>query len=122
VVDAFEAFNELFDEMPQSEASFNLAKEGAMQAIETNRTQKTAIFNAWRNAQKMEIDYDINKVLYDSYKKFTLEDVVAFNQKYVKDKKKIYMISAKESDMNFDELQEKFGKVTKLTLEDIFGY
>jgi len=122
VVDAFEAFNELFNEMPQSEAAFTLAKEGAMQAIETNRTQKTAIFNAWRAAQKMEIDYDINKVLYEAYKKFTLEDVVAFNHKYVKDKKKIYMISAKESDMNFEELEAKFGHVKKLTLEDIFGY
>ncbi|MCL2247210.1 MAG: insulinase family protein [Lentimicrobiaceae bacterium] len=122
VIDAFEAFNELFNEMPQSEAAFNLAKEGIMQAIETNRTQKTAIFNAWRNAQKMEIDYDINKVLYNAYKKFTLADVVNFNHKYVKNKKKIYMIAAKESDMDFNELQEKFGTVTKLTLEDIFGY
>jgi len=122
VVDAFEAFNELFNEMPQSEASFTLAKEGAKQAIETNRTQKTAIFNAWRNAQKMGIDYDINKVLYEAYEKFTLDDVVAFNNKYVKDKKKIYMIAAKEGDMNFEELESKFGKIKKLTLVDIFGY
>jgi predicted Zn-dependent peptidase len=122
VIDAFVAFNELFNEMPQSEAAFTLAKEGAMQAIETNRTQKTAIFNAWRAAQKMGIDYDINKVLYDAYRNFTLKDVVKFNNQYVKNKKKIYMIAAKESDMNFEELQEKFGAVKKLTLEDIFGY
>jgi predicted Zn-dependent peptidase len=122
VVDAFDAFNELFNDMPQSEAAFNLAKEGAMQAIETNRTQKTAIFNAWRTAQKMGIDYDISKVLYNEYKNFTLDDVVKFNHQYIKDKKKIYMISAKESDINFEELQEKFGPVKKLTLEDIFGY
>ncbi|MDR2971372.1 MAG: insulinase family protein [Bacteroidales bacterium] len=122
VADAFDAFNELFNDMPQSEAAFNLAKEGAMQAIETNRIQKTAIFNAWRTAQKMGIDYDINKVLYDEYKNFTLDDVVKFNHQFIKDKKKIYMISAKESDMNFEEIETKFGPVKKLTLEDIFGY
>jgi predicted Zn-dependent peptidase len=122
VVDAFEAFNELFNDIPQSEASFKLAKEGALQNIETNRTQKTAIFNAWRTAQKMGIDYDINKVLYNEYKNFTLDDIVKFNHKYIKDRKKVYMISAKESDMNFEELQEKFGPVKKLTLFDIFGY
>jgi predicted Zn-dependent peptidase len=122
VVDAFEAFNELFNDIPRSEAAFTLAKEGALQAIEANRTQKTAIFNTWRTAQKMGIDYDINKVLYDAYKNFTLDDVVKFNHQYIKDKKKIYMISAKESDMNFEELENKFGKVTQLTLEDIFGY
>jgi len=122
VVDAFDAFNELFNDMPRSEAAFNLAKDAALQAIETNRTQKTAIFNAWRAAQKMGIDFDINKVLYDAYKKFTLNDVVKFNHQYIKDKKKIYMISAKESDINFEELQKRFGPVKKLTLEDIFGY
>ncbi|MCL2434515.1 MAG: insulinase family protein [Lentimicrobiaceae bacterium] len=122
VTDAFEAFNELFNDMPQSEAAFTLAKEGALQAIETNRIQKTAIFNAWRNAQRMGIDYDINKVLYESYKTFTLDDVVKFNHNHVKDRKKVYMIAAKEGDMNFEELQKKFGPVQKLTLENIFGY
>ena len=122
VSDAFEAFNELFNDMPRSEAAFTLAKDAAIQSIETNRIQKTAIFSAWRNAQKMGIDYDINKTFYDAYKKFTLDDVVGFNKKYIKDKKKVYMIAAKESDMNFNELEEKFGKVKKLTLEDIFGY
>jgi len=122
VVDAFVAFNELFDDMPRSEAAFNLAKEGALQAIQTNRIQKAGIFNAWRNAQRMGIDYDINKVLYEAYKTFTLDDVVKFNHKHIKDRKKVYMIAAKEDDMDFKELQEKFGTVKKLTLEDIFGY
>ena len=122
VIDAFDAFNELFDEMPQSDAAFNLAKEGAMQAIETNRTQKTAIFNAWRAAQKMGIDYDMSKVLYEAYRNFTLDDVVKFNNQFVKGKKKVYMIAAKESDMNFKEIETKFGPIKKLTLEDIFGY
>jgi predicted Zn-dependent peptidase len=122
VADAFEAFNELFNDMPRSEASFTLAKDAALQAIETNRAQKTAIFTAWRNAQKMGIDYDINKTLYDAYKHFSLDDVVKFNNQYIKDKQKVYMISAKESDMNFEELQHKFGPVKKLTLDDIFGY
>ncbi|MCL1849890.1 MAG: hypothetical protein FWF70_00515, partial [Bacteroidetes bacterium] len=92
------------------------------QAIETNRIQKTAIFNAWRAAQKMGIDYDINKILYSAYKNFTLDDVIKFNHQYIKDKKKVYMISAKESDINFKELEEKFGSVKKVTLEEIFGY
>jgi len=60
--------------------------------------------------------------LYEAYKTFTLEDAVKFNHTHIKDRKKVYMISAKESDMNFEELQEKFGPVKKLTLEDIFGY
>ena len=122
VIDAFEAFNELFDDMPRSENAFTLAKDAALQSIETNRIQKTAIFSAWRNAQKMGIDYDINKTLYEAYKTFTLDDVVKFNNQYIKDKKKLYMISAKESDIDFEEIEAKFGSVKKLTLEDIFGY
>jgi predicted Zn-dependent peptidase len=122
VVDAFEAFNDLFNDMPRSDAAFTLAKDAALQTIETNRTQKTAIFNAWQNAKKMGIDFDINKVLYEAYKTFTLDDVVKFNHQNIKGKKKVYMVAAKESDINFEELGMKFGSVKKLTLEDIFGY
>jgi hypothetical protein len=70
----------------------------------------------------MGIDYDMNKVLYNAYKEFTIDHVVKFNHQYIQGKKKIYMISAKESDMNFEELEQKFGPVKKLTLEDVFGY
>lgn len=122
VIDAFTAFNELFNEMPQSQGAFDLAKEGALSSISTNRITKTAIFSFYRNAVKMGIDYDYRKPLYEKLKTFTMNDIVAFNNQFIKNQKKIYMILAKEDDMDFATLEKKFGKIKKLTLEDIFGY
>lgn len=122
VIDAFTAFNELFNEMPQSQNAFDLAKDGALSSISTNRITKAAIFAFYRSTQKMGIDYDYRKNMYEQLQKFTLADIVAFNNQFIKNQKKTYMILAKEPDMNFPVLEQKFGKVKKLTLEEIFGF
>jgi hypothetical protein len=70
----------------------------------------------------MGITYDYRKDMYEKLQKFTLADIVAFNNQFIKNQKKTYMILAKEPDMNFPVLEQKFGKVKKLTLEEIFGY
>lgn len=122
VVDAFDAFNELFDEIPQSENAFNLAKEGAKTSIETNRITKANILYRYLSNRKLGYKHDYRKDYYDVIDGFKLADVVAFNQKYVKGQPKIYMILSREEDLNWEEIEKKFGKVTKLGLETIFGY
>jgi predicted Zn-dependent peptidase len=122
IVDAFEAFNELFNDMPQSESSFNLAKESLINSIETNRITKMSIIYTYLNYQKLGITTDRRKELYDAIPKFTLADVQQFNKQYIKNQPKTYMILSRESEVDFPALETKFGKATKLTLEDIFGY
>jgi predicted Zn-dependent peptidase len=122
IVDAFTAFNELFNDMPLSETSFKLAQESILNSIETNRITKMAIIHTYLQNQKLGITTDRRKELYDAVPKFTLEDVQQFNKQYIKNQPKTYMVLSRESDVDFDLLETKFGKVTKLTLEDIFGY
>ena len=123
LIDALNAFNELFNEMPVAEANFQLAKEAKINGIRTSRTTKMGIINSYLNYEKM--GYNMKKstaqILFEAYPAITMQDVVNFNHKYIKNQKKVYMCLGKESDMNFNELA-KFGKVKKLTLEDIFGY
>ena len=124
LVDAMNAFNELFDNMPVAEANFLLAKDAAINEMRTSRVTKMGIINNYLGYERM--GYDTKKKtraqeLYEAYPAVTLQDVVNFNHKYIKDQKKVYMCLGKESDMNFNELA-KFGKVKKLTLEEIFGY
>lgn len=122
VIDAFTAFNELFNEMPQSQSAFDLAKDGALSSIATNRITKASIFAFYRNAKKMGVDYDYRKPMYEKLKTYTMKDIVEFNHQHIKNQKKTYMILAKPADMDFELLEKNFGKVQKLTLEDIFGY
>lgn len=123
LVDAMNAFNGLFDQMPVAEANFQLAKDAMINEIRTARTTKMGVINNYLGYERM--GYDMKKtraqILFEAYPAVTMQDVVNFNHKYIKGQKKVYMCLGKESDMNFNELA-KFGKVKKLTLEEIFGY
>ncbi|MBP5711087.1 MAG: insulinase family protein [Bacteroidales bacterium] len=122
VIEAFENFNILFDSMPVSQVSFDLAKEAAKTSIATNRITKSNILYTYRSNLKKGWNYDYRKDFYDKIDSFTLDDVVNFNKKYIKGKPKIYMILSKKKDIDLKAAEEKFGKVTELSLEDIFGY
>jgi len=51
----------------------------------------------------------------------TMDDVKQFNNNYIKNRPKSYVILGKEADMKFEEL-DKIGNVKKLSQEEIFGY
>ena len=51
----------------------------------------------------------------------TLKDVKDFQQKWVKDRKYTYCVLGNEKDLDMKSL-EKYGKITKLSQKDIFGY
>ena len=123
LIDAMTAFNELFDNMPIAEANFAMAKESEMSAIRTARTTKFGIINSYLYYERMGFDpkKPRAKALFEAYPKVTMEDVDNFSRKYIAHQKKFYICLGKEADMNFTELA-KFGKVKKLTLEQIFGY
>jgi len=121
ITDAFDAFNELFDEMPQSELSFELAKEGLRTQIATSRITKMNIIWRYLANQKLGVDYDIRKKLYDSIPTTTLKDIANFNREFIKGKPKSYIVLSKEEETDFEALK-KYGTIQKLTLEEIFGY
>ena len=73
------------------------------------------------NAEKMGYTYDRRKDIYSEVPKLTLDDIKTFNDKFIKNRHKTYMILGRESDMNMEELS-KFGQIKKLSLEEIFGY
>ena len=123
LIDAMNAFNELFDQMPVAEANFNMAKDAEISAIRTARTTKMGIINSYLYYERMGFNPKKNhaKMLFEAYPNVTMKDIVNFNHKYIKGQKKVYMCLGKEADMDFNALA-KFGKVKKLKLEDIFGY
>ncbi|BDX39039.1 zinc protease [Tenuifilaceae bacterium CYCD] len=122
VVDAFNAFNELFNDMPMAEIGFNLAKESAISDIRTSRVEKMDLLWNYIEAERMGRSTDIRKVMFEKLPLFTLNDVKKFQEQYVKGKAKTYVILGKETDLDFGKLEQLYGPVTKLTLEEIFGY
>ncbi len=119
--DAVPAMNELLNEMPKSENGFLSAKASILNAIETERTNDANIIFAYSSAQKLGLNYDINKSVYDNLPNLTYNDLVDFQKNNYNKKTYTYCIMASKDKVKMVDL-EKLGKVQVLTLEEIFGY
>ena len=122
VIDAWEAFDGLFNQMPLSESAFTLAKENLKTTLASTRYTKMGILTSYISNQKKGYNYDYRKDVYNAIDGFSLDNISKFNAEYVKDKPKIYMMVARQDDIDFRSLKEKFGPVQHLNLKDIFGY
>lgn len=122
VLDAWTAFDELFDSMPLSETSFALAKETMKNDIANTRYTKRNLLTYFIRVRNRGFNYDYRRDVWNAIDGFTLNDVVEFNKKYIKNQPKTYMILAREGDVDIKSLEQKFGKVIKLSLEDVFGF
>ena len=80
------------------------------------------ILTSYISNQKKGYNYDYRKDVYNAIDGFTLDNISKFNAEYIKDKPKIYMMVARQDDIDFHPLKEKFGPVQHLNLKDIFGY
>ena len=121
LMDAVNTFNDIINNMPLSENAFRLAKEGMITRLRTDRITKMGIIWNYLDAQDMGQNVDSRIKLYNDVQQMTLDDVAAFQQKWVKDRTYIYGILGNKKDLDMNALK-KLGPVTELTTEDIFGY
>ena len=73
------------------------------------------------NLEDIGLKEDSRKALYEKAQTMTLKDVKDFQQQWVKDRKYTFCILGKEKDLDMKSL-EKYGKITRLSQKDIFGY
>ncbi|HQH18281.1 MAG TPA: insulinase family protein [Bacteroidales bacterium] len=119
-----EAINGLLDlmnNMPESDKSFELAKSAIVQQLRTDRTTKASVLYNYERAQKLGLTYDIRKDIYEKVPSLTFADIKAFEEKQLKDKPHTILVLGDKKNIDFTILA-KYGDITYLTLEDIFGY
>ena len=121
VQQAVEAFDEIIEEMPRSEQAFELAKSGLLANLESQRTTKMNVLWNYLEAEKFGLSEDINKTIYEGIKSLTLDDVVKFQQEFIKGRPYTYCILGDKNDLDMNYLR-KLGKIKFLSQEEIFGY
>nr|WP_068890557.1 insulinase family protein [Pedobacter panaciterrae] len=119
--DAVAGMNELLNVLPQADKSFEASKYNALNALETSRVTKDDIIQSYFADQKLGIDHDSRIDEYTGLKPLTFADIKEFHTNNVANKPYNYCIVASEKKVKLEDMQ-KFGTVTKLTLEQIFGY
>lgn len=118
---AIDAFEEIIENMPESEAAFNIAKESILASLATQRTVKSDVLWSYIAARDKGVDYDRNKAVYEQVQRMTLDDVKAFQQKWVKDRNYRYCILGDSKDLDMARLRA-IGPVRMLSQKEIFGY
>ena len=121
LIDALSAFDEIINDMPVSENAFNIAKESLLSNIRTARTTRSRVLTAYLNAQERGLDYDLNQLIYEKVPALTLDDVIKFQQEYVKGKPHTIGILGRKSDMDLKTLLD-YGTIRQVSTEEIFGY
>ncbi|MDR0983290.1 MAG: insulinase family protein [Culturomica sp.] len=121
VIDAMKAFDEIINDMPESEKAFALSKESLITNIRTSRVTKASVLWDYMSAQDLGLNVDRRKLLFEELQTLTLSDVKKFQEKWVKNRTYTYYILGDEKDIDLDALKS-YGKITKLKTETIFGY
>ena len=118
---AIEAFDEIINDMPESENAFNIAKEALVSRIRTERISGRGVLSSYISDRELGITEPRSKQIFEVAQTLTLDDVKATQQKWVKDRTYAYGILGDIKDLDTAYLQT-LGPVQILTLEEIFGY
>ena len=118
---AIEAFDEIINDMPESQAAFDVAKEALISRMRTDRVTGTGIINSYLGDREMGVSETREKHIYEVAQTLTLEDVKAAQDKWVEDRTYVYGILGDIKDHDTKYLKT-LGPVQTLTLEEVFGY
>lgn len=121
MIDALEAFDQIINNMPVSEQSFNIVKEGLIARLRTDRVTGFDVLPYYLGQQRLGLAEDTRRQLYEAVQALTLDDVLAYQQANIQNRKFATCILGRESDLDLKSL-EKWGRVVRLTTEDVFGY
>ena len=121
MMDCISHFHTILDTIPQSDTSFQIAKEGLTKQLASLRTTKFGLINAWLAARDLGIDYDLNEKIYAALPAMTMQNVVDFARQQIAHKSYRYIILGNERELDMAALQQ-YGPVRRVSLSDIFGY
>ena len=111
----------LLNEMPEAELQFNGAKDAVLKKMESSRKTGESVYWAFESAKKRNLDYDVNKEVYEILKNMTITDLKDFFNNSIKGKKFSICVIGNPKDVDL-EILKPLGEVKKLSLEEIFGY
>jgi predicted Zn-dependent peptidase len=121
MMDCIRHFNLILDSIPQSEASFQIAKDALTKRLASQRTTKFGLINAWLTASDRGLDFDLNQRIYEALPALTLQDIISFEQQQMARKPYRYVILGDEKELDLSSLL-KYGNIRRVSTEEIFGY
>ena len=118
---AIQAFDEIINDMPESETAFEIAKEALISTLRTQRITGRHILSSYLSTRELGLTEHRSKKIYEVLETLTLEDIKETQKKWVEGRTYHYGILCDINDIDTKYLHT-LGPVKTLTLEEIFGY
>ncbi|MFA6872613.1 MAG: insulinase family protein [Bacteroidaceae bacterium] len=119
--EATTVFDNIINELPQSENAFEIARKNELDALRAQRITREDLLWSYLNMQDLGISYDLRKDIYEKVQTLTLKDVVNYQKKMIKDRPKTYYILGDEKDLNLLFL-ESLAPIERVSQRTLFGY
>jgi predicted Zn-dependent peptidase len=120
ISEAAPAMTGLIENMPESENLLEMSKKSIKNVIETERIIKQSIIYYADNMNRLGLSEDIRKSYYEKIPGMSFAELKRFTEKNIKGKKMNMMVLGDEKKVDFNVLS-KYGKVEKVSLDQIFG-
>ncbi len=118
---AIEGFDEIINNMPESQPAFDIAQKGILNRLRTQRTVKDGVLNRFMALRELGLKEDPDKAIFEQVQNMTLEDVKATQEKWVKDRHYVYGILGDIKDLDLNYLKT-LGPIQTVSSEEIFGF
>ncbi|WGD34580.1 M16 family metallopeptidase [Olleya sp. YS] len=118
---AVDAMMDLMNNMPESEAQFQAAKESTLKKLAAQRINKSNIFWSYERLQKRGMSEDNREAMYNAIKDMTMEDLREFFNNNIKGENYNVMVIGNKNDVDMKALS-KLGKVQEMDIDYIFNY
>ena len=118
---AIEAFDDIINNIPESEAAFAVAKDALDSRLRTQRTTGISVLRSYCNCRRLKLTAPLDQKVFEALPDLTLADVKAIQEQWVKGRTYTYAILGDIKDLDVKYLKT-LGPVKVVSLEDIFGY
>jgi len=119
--EAAKVFLDIINNMPQSQNTFDIAKENLLTSLRTQRITKSSVLWNYISAQELGLNYDRNKLVFEKVQNISLADVVKFQEENIKNRNFTYCILGDEKTLDFNAMAA-YGEIKRLSLTEVFGY
>lgn len=118
---AIGAMDELMVNLPQIQTQFDNSKNSVLKQIASNRTTKQNIYFNYLMMQKLGVNYDIGRDVYQEVQNLSLNKLTDFYNRKVKPIVFNTAIIGKKENLDMNAISQ-MGELVELSLEEIFGY
>jgi zinc protease len=118
--EAVEAFQGILEVMPVSLPQIETARQSVLKQISASRLTRSELYWTWRgNRDKGFPNHDLRENTYRTLENASADELLLFQAQHVKGRNYTWLVLGDRQHVDFKYLK-KIGKVTELTLDEVF--